>query len=86
MARIILYICQSGIQVFIASHSLFLIREVDILLQTPEFRGTAARFIGLHRRVDGVEARQGGTVDDIGPIDALKEELSQSDRYLDLEA
>ena len=36
--------CQSGIQVFIASHSLFLLRELDILLKKDEFRGTPARF------------------------------------------
>ena len=49
IARTILHLCQSGIQVFVASHSLFLIRELDILLQTAEFKGTQARFFGLHR-------------------------------------
>ena len=29
---------------------------------------------------------QGGAIDDIGNIDALQEELSQSDRYLETEA
>lgn len=82
IARTILHLCQSGIQVFIASHSLFLIRELDILLQSAEFRGTPARFFGLHRSDEGVEVRQGDTVDDIGQIDSLQEELSQSDRYL----
>ncbi len=86
IARTILHLCQSGIQVFIASHSLFLIRELDILLQTAEFKGTKARFFGLHRGDDGVEVQQGDTVDDIGQIDALQEELSQSDRYLEAEA
>jgi len=33
-----------------------------------------------------VTVQQGDTVDDIGTIDALQEELSQSDRYLAVEA
>ena len=38
VARTILQLCKSGIQVFIASHSLFLMRELDILLRSDEFR------------------------------------------------
>ena len=86
IARTILHLAGSGIQVFIASHSLFLLRELDILLQMEDFAETGARFFGLHRRDDGVEVAQGATVDDIGEIDALQEELSQSDRYLTVEA
>jgi hypothetical protein len=86
IARTILHICQNDIQVFVASHSLFLIRELDILLQSAEFKGTQARFFGLHPGDDGVDVQQGGTVDDIGQIDAVQEELSQSDRHLEAEA
>lgn len=82
IARTILHLASSGIQVFVASHSLFLLREFDILLQSEEFAGTGSRFFGLHRGADGVQVAQGATVDDIGEIDALQEELSQSDRYL----
>lgn len=83
IARTILHLSRGGIQVFIASHSLFLIREIDILIQSAEFEGTKARFFGLHRNDSGVEVGQGDSIDDIGPIDALDEELTQSDRYLD---
>ncbi|MEO8165765.1 MAG: AAA family ATPase [Betaproteobacteria bacterium] len=86
VARTILHLCLSGIQVFIASHSLFLLRELDILLQAPEFRGVSSQYFGLHKGDDGVSVQQGKSVDDIGQIDALQEELSQSDRYLDSEA
>lgn len=86
VARTILSLCQSGIQVFIASHSLFLLRELDILSQSEEFNNVKSRFISLHRGDDGVEVQQGDTIDDIGQIDALQEELSQSDRYLGSEA
>jgi len=86
VARTILQLCQSGIQVFVASHGLFLIRELDILLKGPEFEMVTARFFGLHLGEGGVTVQQGNTVDDIGTIDALQEELSQSDRYIEAEA
>jgi hypothetical protein len=86
VARTILQLSRSGIQVFAASHSLFLMRELDILLKTDEFQGLAVRFFGLHAGDGGVEVQQGDTVDDIGTIDALQEELGQSDRYLAAEA
>ncbi len=85
IARVILHLCQNGIQMFIASHSLFLMRELDILLQNDSFRSTQARFFGLHSSDEGVQVQQGDSVDDIGTIDALQEELSQSDRYLEAE-
>lgn len=83
IARTILHLCRNGIQVFIASHSLFLIRELDILLHTAEFEEIEARFFGLRRDRDGVSVQQDGSIDDIGTIDFLQEELSQSDRYLE---
>jgi energy-coupling factor transporter ATP-binding protein EcfA2 len=86
VARTILQLCRKGIQVFAASHSLFLVRELDILLKSEEFDDVKARFFGLHPGDDGVEVQQGGTVDDIGTIDALQQELSQSDRYMEAEA
>lgn len=86
VARTILQLCLSDIQVFVATHSLFLMRELDILLKRDEFSDVKARFFGLHPSDDGVTVQQGATVDDIGEIDSLREELSQSDRYLELEA
>jgi energy-coupling factor transporter ATP-binding protein EcfA2 len=86
VALTILQLCKFGIQVFVASHSLFLMREMDILQRSDDFRGVRARFFGLHPGDDGVAVQQGDTVDDIGTIDALQEELSQSDRYLGAEA
>ncbi len=86
VARTILQLCLSGIQVFVASHSLFLIRELDILLKSDEFKAVKARFFGLHPGANGVIVEQGDTVDEIGRIDALDEELNQSDRYMEVEA
>jgi energy-coupling factor transporter ATP-binding protein EcfA2 len=86
VAKIVLQLCKSGIQVFIASHSLFLMRELDILLKQTEFQDIETSFFGLHPTEEGVVVQQGASVDDIGHIDALDEELSQSDRYLDVES
>jgi energy-coupling factor transporter ATP-binding protein EcfA2 len=82
VARTILQLCTSGIQVFIATNSLFLMRELDILLRSDHFREVGARYFGLHLNDGGVTVQQGDTVDDVGTIDALDEELSQSDRYM----
>ena len=39
VASTILHLCRSGIQVFAATHSLFLLREFHIQLQNPAFKG-----------------------------------------------
>ena len=81
LAPSIVELAASGIQVFIATHSLFLMRELEIVLR-PRGARVDARFFGLHAGADGVEVAQGETVDDIGAIASLDEELAQSDRFL----
>ena len=83
VARTILELCKGGIQVFIATHSLFLMRELDILARGDTFKAVPTRYFGLHKTPEGVLVNQGDTVDDIGEITSLDEELSQSDRYLE---
>lgn len=85
VAAVILDLVGNGIQVFLATHSLFLLRELDILLASARYRGLRRRFFGLHREQDGVRVEAGDSVDEIGPIASLDEQLAQSDRYLDLE-
>jgi predicted ATP-dependent endonuclease of OLD family len=81
LAPSIVELAASGIQVFIATHSLFLMRELDLVLR-PHSAKIDPRFFGLHSGPDGVEITQGKTVDDIGAIASLDEELAQSDRFL----
>ena len=85
VARTILQTAQSGIQVFVATHSLFLMRELHIL-QQQEFRSLDTRCFGLHLTTNGVSVQQGKTMDDIGQIAALEEDLQQSGRYMETEA
>jgi energy-coupling factor transporter ATP-binding protein EcfA2 len=85
VAKTILQVAASGIQVFIATHSLFLMRELHIL-QKKEFGALDTRCFGLHLAAEGaVSVTQGKTMDDVGSIAALDEDLQQSERYIDTE-
>ena len=85
LAKTILQVAQSGIQVFIATHSLFLLRELHILQQRAS-QGIDTRCFGLHIGASGsVSVQQGESMDDIGNIAALDEDLQQSERYIDTE-
>ncbi len=82
LAKTVLDLSEGGIQVFIATHSLFFLRELEILLVRREYKNLSVRFFGLHQSNDGVRVMQGASVDEIGNIAALDEELDQSDRFL----
>ncbi len=85
IARTILHLAANGIQVFIATHSLFLLRELYIL-QAGEHTDLDARYFGLHLETDGsVSVAQGTSLDEIGDITALDEQLAQSDEYMAIE-
>ena len=73
-----------GAQVIIASHSLFLLRELEILLADRVYGRAEVRFFGLHAVAGGgVGVQQGDSVADIGDIASLDEELAKSDRFMD---
>ena len=82
VARAILRICEAGVQVFIATHSLFLLREFEILLEH-EFKEVEQRYFALRRRGEGVEVSQASEVDGIDPLVLLDEDLSQSERFVE---
>lgn len=85
VARVIYYLCQQGIQVFIATHSLFLLRELEVLSRSEDFKGIKHRFFALKPECDGVEVEQGEKVDDLQTLVLLDEELSQADRFMEIE-
>lgn len=82
VAESIIHLAVQGIQVFIATHSLFLMRELEILLADPNRKELGVRYFGLQSTEDGVSVLQGASLDDIGDITSLDESLQQSDRYL----
>jgi energy-coupling factor transporter ATP-binding protein EcfA2 len=83
VARIILHLATQDVQVFLATHSLFLLREIHILVQN-SFPKAKARFFALTVGTEGVSVEQGDSIEEVGAIASLDEELAQSDRYLEL--
>lgn len=84
VARVILQLAKAGIQIFIATHSLFLLRELEVL-QAAERTPVSQRYFALKQGADGVEVEQGNAIDDLQTLVLLDEELLQSDRYMALE-
>lgn len=86
VAKTIVELSRSGVQVFIATHSLFLLRELELLLARNSEEAYAlsapAQFIGLNRDEDDIAVSQGPSLHDLSDITALDEELQQSARYL----
>ena len=86
VARTILQLAAGGIQIFIATHSLFLMRELHILKKMREFESLDSRCFGLHFDSKGaVKVLEGKSMDDIGSVAALDEDLQQSESYINTE-
>lgn len=84
VATIITELSACGIQVFVATHSLFLLRELHILQK--QLNGTLEnRYLGLKRRDNGVVVKQGDTMDYVGELTALEEEVLQAECYMEVE-
>ena len=82
VAKAILNICRAGVQVIVATHSLFLLREFEVLLRH-EFENVEHRFVALRRGDEGVEVSQSDDIDEVEPLILLDEELEQSDRFVE---
>ncbi|MCG7576202.1 MULTISPECIES: AAA family ATPase [unclassified Halomonas] len=84
VARAAVALSEQGIQVVIATHSLFLLKELELLARATKSPKTQQRYFALIKRPEGVEVEQGSQVDDLQTLVLLDEELAQSDRYLEL--
>lgn len=91
VARAILALARSGTQVFVATHSVFMLREIELLLDDESLAGTVEpRYIGLFRESQGegdsisrgVRAEAAVDPAELTAIAALEAESSQSLRYL----
>lgn len=85
VAKTIVSLGAHGVQVFIATHSLFLLRQIEIELASPKnsIVSEQTRFIGLNS-VDGrAKISSGETIDHISVITALDEEIQQADEYME---
>lgn len=84
VAETVLKLCEQGIQVFMATHDLFLLRELE--LRNHDYKEVPLMFIGLHGGENGVVIEQGDSIDDIGDLISLDENMDQSRRYLSMES
>lgn len=84
VARAAVALSEQGIQVVIATHSLFLLKELELLARATKSPKTQQRYFALVKGSGGVEVEQGSQVDDLQTLVLLDEELAQSDRYLEL--
>lgn len=82
ICRALLHVCKSGVQVVAATHSLFLLRELDMLLKEETFANIGRRYFALGRGEAGVVVQQGGSVEEVEPLTLLDEQIMQSDRFL----
>lgn len=81
VASLLIGIARSGVQLFIATHSLFFANELDIALRTRPLESGAC-FFNLKK---GGRADAGGSLSEIDGIALIEESMSQSDRYLELD-
>lgn len=91
LAEALYTLANSDVQVVVATHSLFLLREFEIL-QTRSLHDRSSalpcRYFGLGRQENNgsVTVSQGADVADINPLVLLDENLLQSDRYMAAES
>jgi energy-coupling factor transporter ATP-binding protein EcfA2 len=82
VAKALVALAAQGMQVVLATHSLFLLRELSIQLAASS-QPVPATFIALDRQEDGeVALTQSDTADGLEPLLMLTEDLRQTDRYL----
>ena len=81
IAKVIVELSKLGIQVFMATHSLFLLREIDMLTKADkDLKKGAVRYFNF---LGKGKVEQGDTPEDLDNILLLEESLKQSDRYLE---
>lgn len=87
IAKIIFELSQSNIQIFITTHSLFLLRELEILKSTSKNKDTEEfRYFSLTKnQEDEIVLQQTSDFYEIDNLVLLDESLAQSDRYMDID-
>ncbi|NLB32042.1 MAG: AAA family ATPase [Alcaligenaceae bacterium] len=88
IAEVIYSLATNGIQVFIATHSLFLLRELEIIsinsINNKDKKFTQ-RYFAMKPEGNGILIEQGDELTDLHTLTLLDEALQQSDRYMDIQ-
>lgn len=82
LANVIVAIAHSGVQIFLATHSLFLLRELDILFTKNKDASPKHRWFSLSTNEGEAKLEQSSDIADIQTLIMLDEELLQSDRFI----
>lgn len=84
LAQVIVSLSDQGIQVFIATHSIFLVREIALLTDGRKKEDQSRYFSLAASGTDEVSSlEQGSSIDELNTLVLLDEELLQSDRYME---
>jgi hypothetical protein len=83
VAALLMDLSQHGIQVVVATHSFFLLKELDMLSRQ---RTHPVRYMGLFDGEEGTDVQQVDHLDELDHLTTLDEELAQYDRELDINA
>jgi predicted ATPase len=83
LAKTLVEMAEQGVQIVIATHSLFLLRELEIA-KTSSKAKRHVRYFALSIVKDELTISQGDSIEEIDPIASLDADLEQSDRYLEL--
>lgn len=73
-----------GIQVILATHSLAMIKELEIARRSKD-QPSAAHYFALYRVEDRIEVNQGDSAEAVAPLASLETELDLAGRYLELD-
>lgn len=84
IAEVIYSLAANGIQIFIATHSLFLLREIEIIAAKIKSKSFTQRYFSLKAEQDSVTVEQADELEGLQTLVMLDEALQQSDRYLEL--
>lgn len=82
ISQVLVQLANSGIQVIASTHSLFMLRQIQIELAKSAAK---AQYIALSRQdAGGLHVDAGDSIDDVEPLAMLEAEVSQTDAYFDL--
>lgn len=84
VAACIVELAEWGVQIFLTTHSLFLMREIELLVSAKkDFKDGDVRYFNL---LGGGELESGNNIDNLKELLLLDESLKQTNRYLNMNA